>query len=168
MKRLLALAIVALLSPALAQADEVFPAVQYISGHAALTQKIKNGTLILTTTQLRFNNDKGDSVLVIPLEIIKSVSNSVEQNPGSTGAKIMLGVFASKKEEFLYVSTETDDAAEALVFQVKNKTSPAMVAKLQFQMKKAAEARAAVKIPPTSPPTEAAPAASATPDSTRQ
>src|SRR5262249_5629823 len=140
MKPVLAFAILAVMSPALAQADEVFPGVQYVSGHTGLTQKIKNGTLVLTMTQLRFNNEKGESVIVIPLTMIKSVSNSVEQNPGSTGAKIMLGVFASKKEEFLYVNTETAEAAEALVFQVKNKTSPGMVAKVQFQMKKAAEA----------------------------
>src|SRR5262245_50960562 len=111
MKRLLVFAI-AVLSPALAQADEAFHGVQYVSGRSALTQKIKNGTLVLTTTQLRFNSDKGDSIIILPLSIIKSVSNSVEQNPGSTGAKIMLGVFASKKEEFLYVNTETADAAE--------------------------------------------------------
>jgi hypothetical protein len=168
MKRLFAFAFVAMLVPSVAHAQDVFPGVQYISGHAGLTQKIKNGTLVLTATQLRFKNEKGDSVLVLPLPIIKSVSNSVEQNPGSTGAKLMLGVFASKKEEFLYVNTETADAAEALVFQVKNKTSPAMVAKIQFQMKKAAEAEAAMKLPPSSPAVETTPAVSASPDSTKK
>src|SRR5437870_1665084 len=168
MKHLLVIAIVSTLVPILAYADDVFSGVQYISGRDALAQKIKNGKLVLTTTQLRFNNDKGDTVLVIPLAVVKSVTNSVEQNPGSMGAKIMLGVFASKKEEFLYVNTETSDTAEALVFQVKNKTSPAMVAKIQFQMKKTAEAQAAMKVPPSPPPAEAAPASSASQDSTKR
>ena len=139
MKRMIVFAIVALLSPAAVRAQDTFPGIQYISGRAGVAEKIK-GSLVLTASQLRFNNEKGDSVFVIPLSIVKEVTNSVEQNPGSTGAKIMLGVFASKKEEFLYVNTETSKAAEALVFKCKNKTSPAMLAKIRFQVKKATEA----------------------------
>jgi hypothetical protein len=76
-------------------------------------------------------------VFNIPLTEIKETSNSVEQNPGSTGAKIVLGIFASKKEEFVYITTETKTAAEALVFKVKNKRSPAIVAKIKFQLRDA-------------------------------
>jgi hypothetical protein len=117
-------------------ADEVFPDVRYVSGRSGFDEKVK-GTLTLTESELRFADQDGKPLFTIPLAEITEVSNSVEQNPGSTGAKLLLGVFASKKEEFLYVSTETASAAEALVFKCRNKTSPAMLAKIRFQMKKA-------------------------------
>lgn len=127
------------LGPLVAGAEEVsFPDVQYFSGHAGMDKKMK-GSLTLTERELNFTVKDGPS-FTIPLADIREVSNSVEQNPGSTGAKLMLGVFASKKEEFLYVNTENQGGAEALVFKTKNKTSPAMVAKIKFQVKKAAEA----------------------------
>jgi len=162
MKRLIVFVMATMLWPGVAAwSQEVFPNVQYISGRAALPVKIK-GSLVLTASELRFNNEKGDSVMVLPLSMIKTVTNSVEQNPGSTGAKLMLGIFASKKEEFLYVNTETTELAEALVFKCKNKTSPGMVAKINFQMKKAAGAA----ITPA-PVTQAAPADSASQDSAK-
>jgi hypothetical protein len=161
-KRLIVLVMATMLWPgAVAWSQEVFPDVQYISGRAALPVKIK-GSLVLSGSELRFNNDKGESMMVMPFSMIKNVTNSVEQNPGSTGAKIMLGVFASRKEEFLYVNTETTEAAEALVFKVKNKTSPGMIAKIQFQMKKAAAAAAK-----PAPVTQAAPVDSASLDSAK-
>ena len=120
-------------------ADEVFPNVQYVSGRAGFDKKVKGGTLTLTESELRYADQEGKQLFAIPLTEIKEVNNSVEQNPGSTGAKLALGVFASKKEEFLYVNTETSSAAEALVFKCKNKTSPAMVAKIRFQLKKVAQ-----------------------------
>jgi len=118
-----------------AWADETFPDVQYVSGKAGFNEKIK-GTLAWGATELQFTDKNAKVVFAIPLADITEASNSVEQNPGSTGAKIMLGIFASKKEEFVYITTETSTAAEALVFKVKNKTSPAIVAKLKFQLKK--------------------------------
>ena len=127
-----------------AWADETFPDVQYVPGKAGFDKKVK-GTLTLTATELRFTDKDSKPVFGIPLGSVKEVTNSVEQNPGSTGAKIMLGVFASKKEEFLYVKTETDEAAEAVVFKVKNKTSPAIVAKVEFQVKKAKDQEAAAR-----------------------
>ena len=160
------LAVLLLLSCALlvptAWADDTFPDVQYISGKAGFEKKVK-GTLTLTATELRFTDSEAKPVFSIPLTEIKEVSNSVESNPGSTGAKIMLGVFASKKEEFVYITTETKTAAEALVFKVKNKRSPAIVAKMKFQLKDAV-AKSTNEAPvATSTSTDAIPVAS--PDS---
>jgi len=138
MKRLVSVVVVAMLWPMALWANEVFTDVQYISGRAGFDQKIK-GTLELTSSEMIFKDNKGGAVFSVPLSIIKTVTNLLEENPGSTGAKIMLGVFARKKEEFLYVNTESSDAAEAIVFKCKNKTSHGMVAKIQFQMKKSAE-----------------------------
>jgi len=131
------LLLVSALIASTAWAEDLFPDIQYVSGRAGFGEKIKGGSLILTAEELRFADKQGKVVFSIPLAEITEVSNSIEQNPGSTGAKIMLGVFASKKEEFVYVNTETSSAAEALVFKVKNKTSPAMVAKIKFQVKNA-------------------------------
>ena len=117
-----------------AWAEDLFPDVQYVSGRAGFDSKIK-GSLALSAGELRFTDKEGKPLFTIPLAEITDVSNSIEQNPGSTGAKLMLGVFASKKEEFVYVNTETSSAAEALVFKVKNKTSPAIVTKIKFQLK---------------------------------
>lgn len=142
MKALIVCACVVLMSSgAPTWADEVFPDVQYISGSGVLIEKTK-GTLVLTPTGVRFNSSKGDSLLEIPLAIIKTATNSVEEDPGSTGRKLMLGIFAGKKEEFIYINTETPDAAEVIVFKVKKKTSASTAAKIQFQMKKAAAATA--------------------------
>lgn len=138
MKRLLSVVAVATLWPMALWANEVFTDVQYISGRAGFDQKIK-GSLELTSSEMIFKDNKGNAIFSVPLSIIKAVTNLLEENPGSTGAKIMLGVFARKKEEFLYVNTESSSAAEAIVFKCKNKTSHGMVAKFQFQMKKSAE-----------------------------
>ena len=134
-----------------AWAEQTFPEVQYVSGKTGFEKKMK-GTLILTETELRFAAKEGSAGFTVPLAEIKDVSNSIENNPGSTGAKIALGIFASKKEEAVYVTTETKDAAEALIFKVKNKTSPAIVAKVKFQLKKLSDTTA-----PTSVTTDSAP-----------
>jgi hypothetical protein len=125
-----------LLAPA-AVAQEGFPNIEYINGKAGFPEKIK-GQLILTPTELSFTSKDGAAVFSIPLSEVKDVSNSVEENPGSTGRKLLLGIFANKKEEFVYITTETAAAAEALVFKTKNKMSPGIVAKIRFQVKKTA------------------------------
>ncbi len=160
MKRLFLIVMATAMWSGVTWAQEAYPGAEYISGRSSITKKVR-GTLLLSATQLRFASDKGETLIVVPFETIKEVSNSVETDPGSTGAKIMLGVFASKKEEFLYVNTETADAAEALVFKCKNKTSPGILAKVRFQMKKINEAAAAKaakeSAAPPAPPESTAP-----------
>jgi hypothetical protein len=157
-----------MLTAALARADDTFPNVQYVSGKAGFADKVK-GTLTLTATELRFTDKDGKPVFTIPLGEVKAVTNSVEQNPGSTGAKLMLGVFASKKEEFLYVNTETETAAEALVFKCKGKTSPAMVAKISFATKKLnTPAESGTEQKASASGGSTAPAASTTPETQSQ
>lgn len=165
MKRLVVCVLAMLVWPGVAVwGDEVFTGVEYISGSAALARKVK-GDLVLTGSQLRFNATKGDSLLGIPLSIIKSATNAVEEDPGSTGRKMMLGVFAGKKEEFVYIHTESKDVAEVIVFKCRKKTSAATAAKIQFQLKRNADAAAAAV--PVTPPAPAAPADSAGQDSTK-
>jgi hypothetical protein len=122
-------------------AQEVFPDVEYIQGRTGFAEKIK-GKLAIGATGLEFvKNDS--TVFTIPLETIKDVTNSLQTDPGGVGRKILLGVFASKREEFLYVNTETPERAEAIVFKChKKNSSPDMMAKIKFQMAKAKPAPA--------------------------
>ena len=140
MKRLIVFLMVAMLWPgAAAWSQTVFPNVQYFSGRASLPRKIK-GSLVLTESELRFNNTKGDSVMVLPLAIVRHVTNSAVRKPASTGRKLLVGFLATTKEELLYVDTRTVDVAEMLVFKCRNGTSPDMVAAIQSQLKPASGA----------------------------
>ena len=133
------LAMVGLFSLALpVRAQETFKDVEYISGKGGFEKKIK-GVLLMDEEALRFTDKKGNVVFEMPLATMTEVSASREQESGSFGRKMALGVFASKDQEYLLVKTETEDAAEAIVFKCKKKTSEAMATKINFQVKKAGE-----------------------------
>src|SRR5207245_724873 len=118
-------------------AQDVFPDVEYIQGRTGFPDKINKGKLVVTATELDFvKNDS--TVFAIPLETVKDVTNSLQTDPGGVGRKLLFGAFASKREEFLYVNTETPERAEAIVFKChKKNSSPDMMAKIKFQMAKA-------------------------------
>jgi len=108
-------------APAQAWAQEVFQDVEYIQGRTGFPDKIK-GKLVLTATELKFV--KNDSTLfTIPLETVKDVTNWLTTDPGGVGRKLLLGAFSSKREEFLYVNTESPERAEAIVFKCHKKNS---------------------------------------------
>jgi hypothetical protein len=121
--------------PSLA-AQEVFSDVEYVSGHEGFKDKIK-GQLVLTETELRFEGKKGVEVFALPLTRITQVTNSIETNPGSFGRKLALGIFASKKVEFVYITWEDEATTEAIVLKTKNKASPAIVTKVRFSRRRA-------------------------------
>jgi hypothetical protein len=50
---------------------------------------------------------------------------------------LAVGIFASSREEFLTVKTESEAGAEAIVFKCEMKTSEDMAAKIEFLRKKA-------------------------------
>jgi hypothetical protein len=118
--------------PALAQ--EIYDDVEYISGKDSFEEKIK-GRLVVDGDKIIFADKRGRPLFTVPMNTVTSVSNSIEEDPGSFGKKLVLGIFASKKEEFLYVNTETAEKAEAIVFKCKKKTSPGIVAKIRFYLK---------------------------------
>jgi hypothetical protein len=115
----------------------VYRDTEYVSGKTGFGKKIK-GQLVLQEQEVSFRDNDGNKVFGIPIKAVKEVSNSVETDPGSFGRKMALGVFASKREEFLTVKTESPEGAEAVVFKCKKKTSEGMTAKIQFLQKKAA------------------------------
>jgi hypothetical protein len=137
-----AFSLLAFAAPALAQ--ETFSDMEYISGHAGLSDKVK-GRLEVGDSAIRFLDKHDREVFSIPIATITEVTNSVEENVGSTGRKLLLGAFASRSEEFLYITTESDAGAEGLVFKCKRKTSPGIVAKIKFQVKRYQEAHAAAQ-----------------------
>lgn len=136
MKRVAALLTAASLAVPLALvAQDVFPDVEYTQGRTGFGDKIK-GKLKISATGLEFVRDDS-TVFTVPLETVKDVSNSLQTDPGGVGRKILFGAFASKREEFLYVNTETADRAEAIVFKChKKNTSAEMMAKIKFYMSK--------------------------------
>jgi hypothetical protein len=76
-------------------------------------------------------------IFAIPLAQIRQLTNSMETNPGSFGRKLALGIFASKKEEFVFVTSESGTATEAIVLKTKDKASPGIVAKVRFAQRRA-------------------------------
>src|SRR2546422_7210048 len=115
-------------------AQEVFPDVEYIQGRTGFPEKIK-GKLVIRDSGLTFVTKNDSTVFTVPIATIKDVTNSLQTDPGSVGRKLMLGMFASKREEFLYLNTETADRAEAIVFKChKKNSSPEMMSKMKFQM----------------------------------
>ncbi len=128
-------------APVQAWAQDVFPDVEYIQGRTGFSEKIK-GRLVIHATDVAFMKDDS-TVFTVPVATIKDVTNSLQTDPGSVGRKLMLGVFSSRREEFLYLNTETAERAEAIVFKChKKNTSPDMMAKIKFQMTKAKSAPA--------------------------
>jgi hypothetical protein len=110
---------------------ESYPGTQYVSGKKGHAQKVK-GVLVVEEAELRFQDQDGAPLFTIPMAEVTGATDSREHDDGSFGRKVMLGVFASKTEEFLRVNTRTADSAEAVVFKCKKKAAPGMAAKINF------------------------------------
>jgi hypothetical protein len=120
-----------LLAGTQALAQERFPDVEYFSGKAGFAQKLK-GTLLIEATGVKFVKKDGAPIFEIPMPNIVSATATKEQDSGSFGRKMALGIFASKTEEFLQVETRTADGADAVIFKTKKKQAPGMAAKINF------------------------------------
>ncbi|MGH7483970.1 MAG: hypothetical protein ACREMY_00015 [bacterium] len=119
-----------------AVAQEMYPEVEYISGHAGMTDKEK-GTLLIGESEVRFTKKDGTVLFAVPLSGVTEVSNQTEIRDGSVGKKLLFGGLAgSRKQDFVQVSYETEQLAEGLVFKVKQGTATGIVAKLKFAVKK--------------------------------
>jgi len=117
-------------------AQDIFKDVEYISGHAGMNDK-KKGMLTVGDSVVQFLDQDGTLVFKIPLEEITEVNNQTDVRDASVGKKLLFGGFAgSRKQEFVQISYETKDMAEGLVFKVKQGTSPGIVAKVRFAVKR--------------------------------
>ena len=120
-----------------ASAQDMYPEVEYISGHENMTNKQK-GTLLIGDSELKFTKKDGTILFSVPFSGVTEVSNQSDIRDASVGKKLLWGGLAgSRKQEFLQVAFETDKMAEGLVFKVKQGTSAGMVAKIKFAVKKA-------------------------------
>ena len=110
--------------------------VEYVSGHAGKDEKEK-GLLSIGDTTLTFTGAVSGTAFRIALREITEVSSQTDIRDASVGKKLLLGAFAgSRKQDFVQVTYETRDLAEGIVFKVKQNTSPGVVAKIRFAIKK--------------------------------
>jgi hypothetical protein len=114
-----------------AVAQERFPDTEYFSGKAGFSKKVK-GTLVIEPAALRFVTKGDKPIFEIPMAVVVSASATKEQDSGSFGRKMALGIFASKTEEFLQVETRTTEGADVVIFKTKKKQAPGMAAKVNY------------------------------------
>ncbi len=130
----------ALIAPA-AQGQTVYPDVDYVQGRQGMPDKVK-GQLAIGDSTIVFAAKDGRELISIPIAQVTDVTNSFQTDPGSFGRKLALGIFASRKPEYLYVNTETPDRVEVLVFKTKKNMSPEMMARIRHNLKAPAHAAA--------------------------
>ena len=123
-------------------AQTVYPDVEYIQGREGMPDKVK-GQLTIGDSTIVFSAKDGREMISLPVEQITEVTNSFQTDPGSFGRKLALGIFASRKSEYLYVNTETRDRVEVLVFKTKKNMSPEMMAKIRHNLRVPAHSPAA-------------------------
>jgi hypothetical protein len=121
-------------APAPAAPPDIYKA-EHVSGKAGFKDKVK-GELVVGAAALEFRAG-GKSLFSVPMTTVTKASNEVQNNTGGMGRKIMFGNLSNRSEGFVYVTTETPEAAEALVFKVDQKLPPGIVAKIEFAAKKA-------------------------------
>jgi hypothetical protein len=110
--------------------------VEYVSGRTGVEKKTK-GQLVIGDQALTMMDGK-KVVFGIPLATVTKVTNTRNAKIGTDGFPL-LGIAFSHVEEFVYITTETAERAEVVIFRVDKKASPGIVAKVEFAVKKAAE-----------------------------
>jgi hypothetical protein len=122
-----------------AHAQDMFQDTEYISGKSGFDEKVK-GTLFVAPQAMRFMTKEGTVLFSIPIEHITEASQDVQIRDASVGKKLLWGGLAgSRKQEFVQVTTESEETAEGVVFKVKQGTSVNVIAKIRYAMKKAKE-----------------------------
>jgi hypothetical protein len=117
-----------------AAASDTFKA-EYVSGKAGFDKKIKGQLVVGDEALVMMDGTK--VIFTIPLVTVTKASDTVENNSGGMGRKLMFGNLSNRSEGFVFVTTETADAAEAIVFKVDQKAPAGIVAKIEFAAKKA-------------------------------
>lgn len=135
----MAAAVLSCVTARAAHAQDLFQDAEYISGKIGFDDKVK-GTLVVAPQAVSFMRQDGSQLFRIPIEQITEVSQDVQIRDASVGKKLLWGGLAgSRKQEFVQVTTESEEAAEGVVIKVKQGASVNAVAKIRFAMKKAKE-----------------------------
>jgi hypothetical protein len=96
----LLVACVPLLSGAAVAADS-FKDVQYVSGKAGFGKKVW-GVLTVDEKAVSFSDERGKALFSIPIAEIDKSAAGTQQEEGSFGRKMALGIFASHTDEYLH------------------------------------------------------------------
>ena len=142
MKRFVAaLALVLAATVTSAQIPDTFTVnADYVSGQPGFKKRIWDGVLVLDDQSVSYWQKRPTRLVFtrkevpkfsIPFAIVKKVSNMIDTNG-------IPGIGRKNQEEYVFVTTETEKSAEVVIFKVKNNTSAAVAAKIQFAMKRAA------------------------------
>lgn len=137
LRRLALVAALAIGAAVPAVAQDIVQKVRYQGGHGPWGEQEIRGALAIGDTALVFQDKDGRRELVIPLARITDIGSQTQRKEASVGSKLLFGGLArSRQEEFLTVTYELPDDAEAVVFRFEPKTSAAALAKIRFRMKK--------------------------------
>ena len=119
-------------------AQDVIKDVEYMAGKDGFGDK-KKGELELSKETIRFVKEDGrDLIFKIPTASITLAERQTDVRDGSVGKKLLFGSLAgSRKQEFITLTVETSETAEAIVFKVKQNTGAATLAKINLYRKKA-------------------------------
>jgi hypothetical protein len=126
-----------ILPTASAQGQDVVPKVRYKGGHEGWGDDEIRGSLAIGDSMLVFQDQDGKRTLQIPLRKVTDLSTQTQRKEASVGSKLLFGGLArSRQEEFIAVSYELPDNAEAVIFRFEPHTSAAVLAKIKFRMKR--------------------------------
>lgn len=118
-------------------AQDKIPKVRYEGGHEGWGEQEIRGTLLIGDSSLVFEDDDKKQSLEIPILKITEIGNQTQRKEASVGSKLLFGSLArSRQEEFLAISYDLPDNAEAVIFRFEKNTSAAALAKIKFRMKK--------------------------------
>ena len=76
-----------------ASAQDMYPEVEYISGHENMTNKQK-GTLLIGDSELTFTKKDGTILFSVPFSEVTEVSNQSDIRDASVGKKLLWGGLA--------------------------------------------------------------------------
>lgn len=118
-------------------AQDRIPKVRYKGGHEGWGEEEIRGILLIGDSTVTFRDDDKKRTLEIPILKITDIGNQTQRKEASVGSKLLFGSLArSRQEEFLAISYELPDNAEAVIFRFEPNTSAAVLAKIKFRMKK--------------------------------
>jgi hypothetical protein len=130
-------------------AQEIIQKVRYQGGHAAWGEKEIRGAMAIGDTSLTFQDEDGTQGLTIPLRKVTDIGSQTQRKEASVGSKLLFGGLArSRQEEFLTITYDGTNDAEAVVFRFEPKTSANALAKIKFRLRKLGVAAASTEAPP--------------------
>lgn len=112
-------------------AQEAF-SVEYLCGKAGFRSKVK-GQLVVADTQVSFADGSGRVIFVIPVEAVGDAFSNEGQ--------VLLGFCTSKKEELVFLYTETGGNAEAIAFKPEKGMASRIVAQVHAMRRPTPAAR---------------------------